>query len=74
MKKFLTVLFLGLFVAVGTPVLLHADDAATAPAAGDTKAATPKKAKHKAKHKAKKKAKKAAAKAADASASDASAK
>jgi hypothetical protein len=73
MKKFLTVLFLGLFVAVGTPVLLHADDAATAPAS-DTKAATPKKAKHKAKHKAKKKAKKAAAKASDASASDASAK
>ncbi len=32
MKKQLTALFLGLFVLAGTPVILHADDAAVAPA------------------------------------------
>ena len=68
MKKFLSVLVLGLFMAAGSPVLLHADDAA--PATSD-KAEMPKKAKHKAKHK-KHKAKKA--KAADAAPSDAAAK
>lgn len=65
MKKQLTALFLGLFVLAGTPVILHADDAAAAPAGAPAFAKGSKEAKEarkvkREKRKAEREAKKAA--------------
>ena len=59
MKKIFLALFLGLFVAAGSPIVLHAEDMGAGAAAGETKE-TPKKThkKHK-NHKSGKKHKKA---------------
>jgi Ni/Co efflux regulator RcnB len=62
MKKLLMALFLGLFVAAGSPIVLHAEDMAAG--AGEVKE-TPKKEHKKAKH-AKKNRKKKHKKASDA--------